>query len=75
MWAWNTNHKDTYTYQGHSRYIKDRQSRERYSEEIKLHTRKSTSDDIVILRMIITTLTFGASILYFVLLVQPFEKE
>ncbi|HSR63456.1 MAG TPA: hypothetical protein VLN56_08635 [Gammaproteobacteria bacterium] len=75
MWAWNTDHGGTYTYQGPSRYIKDEKARKKYSEEIKRHTRKSTSDDIVILRIIITTLTFGASIMYFVLLIQPYEKK
>ena len=75
MWAWNTNHKATYVYQGPSKYIQNTESRKKYQDEIKRLTVKSTSDDIVILRVIITALTFGASLMYFVLLVQPYEKN
>lgn len=75
MWAWNTDHKGTYTYKGPSGYIKNEKTRKKYREEIKRLTVKSTSDDIVLLRIIITSLTFGASLMYFVLLIQPYEKR
>jgi len=74
MWAWNSDHKGTYTYKGPSMYIEDAQSRMKYSKEIKRYTAKSTSKDVIALRFIITLLTFATSLMYFVLLIQLHEE-
>ncbi len=75
MWAWNTDHTGTTAYRGPSSYTKNAQSRAMHQKEIRRRTTKATSKDVIVLRFIITTLTFGSSLLYFALLIQPYEKE